>query len=351
MALESDSSHFRPTKVILYDPTQNHSLMEFGIEIPVMDTRASETFGRLAAHPVLGARVGEWHLARIQEQISRDDLIRAHSADYVSSLFSERLESEIIRTYELVDAKGNYHRYQPRNARLPLVALFDRILARVAGTVQCCRMALDQGFCFYFGGGMHHAHKDHGAGFCLVNDLVIALRRLQAESRIGTAWIIDVDAHKGDGSAAITAGDPSLTTLSIHMARGWPLDQPEYDAFGRLNPSFIPSTIDIPIDVDEEHVYNDRLKQGLERLSERYSPPNVALVVNGADPYELDELPSTSGCRLTLRQLLERDQMVYSFLKARSIPGAYVMAGGYGKNSWRVYTQFLEWALLDRLAS
>jgi acetoin utilization deacetylase AcuC-like enzyme len=351
LALESDFSHFIPTKVILYDPTQSHSLMEFGIEIPVMDSRASETFGRLAAHPVLGARVGEWHLSRIQEQISRDDLIRAHSADYVSSLFSERLESEIIRTYELVDAKGNYHRYQPRNARLPLVVLFDRILARVAGTVQCCRMALDHGFCFYFGGGMHHAHKDHGAGFCLVNDLVIALRRLQAESRIGTAWIIDVDAHKGDGTAAITAGDPSLTTLSIHMARGWPLDQPEYDAFGRLNPSFIPSTIDIPIDVGEEHVYNDCLKQGLERLSERYSPPSLALVVNGADPYELDELPSTAGCRLTLRQLLERDQMVYSFLKARSIPSAYVMAGGYGKNSWRVYTQFLEWALLDRLAS
>jgi len=336
--------------VILYDPRQSHSLSEFGIEIPVMDSRASESFRRLAAHPVLGGRMGEWHIARIHEQISRDDLLRTHSADYIGRLFSASLESEITRTYELVDASGNLHRYQPRSARLPLAALFDRILVRAAGTLQSCRTALDHGFCFYFGGGMHHAHKDHGAGFCLINDLVIALRRLQAEGRIITAWIIDVDAHKGDGTAAITADDPSLTTLSIHMAKGWPLDQPEYDASGRFNPAFIPSTIDIPVEVGEEPSYNGSLKQGLERLSESFSPASLALVVSGADPYELDELPSTAGCRLTLEQLMERDQLVYSFLKARSIPGAYVMAGGYGESSWKVYAQFLEWALLDRLA-
>jgi acetoin utilization deacetylase AcuC-like enzyme len=350
MALKSAFSPVRPTNVILYDPTQRHSLIEFGIEIPVMDSRASETYGRLAAHPVLGARVGEWHLARVREQISRDDLMRAHGPTYVSSLFSERLESEIIRTYELVDINGSYHRYQPRNARLPLESLFDRILSRAAGTYQCFRAALDLGFCFYFGGGMHHAQQDYGAGFCLVNDLVIALRRLQAESRITTAWVIDVDAHKGDGTAAITAGDPSLTTLSIHMARGWPLDQPAYDALGRLNPSFIPSTIDIPIESGEEPLYNRRLEAGLKRLAGS-GRPDLAIVVCGADPYELDELPSTAGLRLSLVQLLERDQMVYSFLKAGEIPGAWVMAGGYGENSWRVYTQFLQRALLDRLAS
>jgi len=85
-----------------------------------------------------------------------------------------------------------------------------------------------------------------------VNDLVIALRRLQFENRIRSAWVIDVDAHKGDGTAAITAGDQSIVTLSIHMARGWPLDQPERDTDGRLNPSFIPSTIDILMEAGEE---------------------------------------------------------------------------------------------------
>ena len=231
----------------------------------------------------------------------------------------------------MIDVDGNDHRYQPGLAARPLAELFDRILIRGGGeTLQCCRRALESGFCFYFGGGMHHAQKDYGAGFCVVNDLVVALRRLQAETRIRSAWVIDVDAHKGDGTAALTAGDDSITTLSIHMAAGWPLDQPERGADGRPNPSFIPSTIDIPIAAGEEPVYTRRLGEGLERLSGA-GRPDLALVVCGADPYELDELPSTAGLRLSLAQLLERDQLVYSFLKTRGIPGAWVMAGGYGR--------------------
>jgi acetoin utilization deacetylase AcuC-like enzyme len=334
--------------MILYDPRQLHSLGEFGIEIPVMDSRASETFARLSSHPELRLRVGAWHTDTIQERLTRGDLLRVHSADYVGRLFSESLQAEIIRTYELIDAQGNYHRYNPANARLPLKALFERILVKASGTLQCSRTALKGGFCFYFGGGMHHAQRDGGAGFCLVNDLAIALRRLQFEQRIRSAWVIDLDAHKGDGTAAITAGDSSIATLSIHMARGWPLDQPERDADGRPNPSFVPSTIDIPIEAGEEPLYNQQLEAGLERLAD-IGPPDLALVVDGADPYELDELPSTAGLRLSLLQLLQRDQLVYSFLKNRGVPGAWVMAGGYGRNSWRVYTQFLEWALLDRL--
>lgn len=335
--------------MILYDPRQPHSLLEFGIEIPVMESRASETFARLCSHPQLGPRVSEWHIDTIRGQITREDLARVHSADYVGRLFSEGLEAEIIRTYELVDDDGNYHRFNPAAATLPLTALFERILLRAAGTVHCARVALESGFCFYFGGGMHHAQRNGGAGFCLINDLVIALRRLQSDQGIRNAWVIDVDAHKGDGTAAITAGDASITTLSIHMARGWPLDQPEHHPNGELNQSFIPSTIDIPIESGEEAYYNQRLKAGLEILAGT-GPPDLALVVCGADPYELDELPSTAGLRLTLEQLLERDQMVYSFLKSLAIPGAWVMSGGYGRNSWRVYTQFLEWVLLERLS-
>jgi len=334
--------------MILYDPRQAQSLFEFGIEIPVMDSRASETFARLSSHPRLGPRIAAWHIDTIQRQVTREDLLRVHSADYVGRLFSDGLEAELIRTYELIDANGNYHRFNPAVAKLPLTNLLDRVLARVAGTLQCGRVGLESGFCFYFGGGMHHAQRDYGEGFCLVNDLVIALRRLQFEKRIFSAWVIDVDAHKGDGTAAITAGDDSIATLSIHMAAGWPLDQPERDADGRPNPSFIPSTIDIPIESGEEPVYNQRLQEGLERLA-GVGRPDLALVVCGADPYELDELPSTAGLRLSLDQLLQRDRTVYSFLKTRGIPGAWVMAGGYGRNTWRVYTQFLEWALLDRL--
>jgi len=195
---------------------------------------------------------------------------------------------------------------------------------------------------------MHHAQKDYGNGFCLLNDIVIAIRKLQTEKVIKQAWVIDVDAHKGDGTAALTAGDDSVTTLSIHMAAGWPLDEEKYDSGGKLNPSFIPSDIDIPIAAGEEHLYVARLKEGLKML-ESQPTADIAVVVAGADPYEKDELPSAKLLQLSLEQLQERDLLIYDFLQNKSIPTAYLMAGGYGESAWEVYTQFLEWALLDNL--
>ncbi len=334
--------------MILYDPRQPHSLEEFGILIPVRDSRARETFARLSAHPVLGPRRPAWHVACWSDTLAIEDLLRVHAPGYVARLTSAGLEQEILRAFELLLPDGNHHRYDPARARLPLSELWGRILERAAGTLAGSRIALETGFCFYFGGGMHHAQRDFGAGFCLVNDLVIALRRLQAEGRIRSAWVIDVDAHKGDGTAALTAGDPTIATLSIHMAAGWPLDQPPVDAAGIPNPSFIPSTIDIAVAEGEEAAYNPRLREGLERLPAACPQADLALVVCGADPYERDELPSTAGLRLTLAQLFERDRLVWEFLDTRGVPGAWVMAGGYGSESWRVYTQFLTWALLQR---
>ena len=74
----------------------------------------------------------------------------------------------------------------------------------------------------------------------------------------------------------------------------------------------------------------------------------MAIVVSGADPYAEDELPSAFDLQLSLDALLQRDHLVYRFLAERRIPTAYLMAGGYGSHSWRVYTQFLKWALRKR---
>jgi acetoin utilization deacetylase AcuC-like enzyme len=334
--------------MIIYDNKQKVSLFEFGIEIPVHDSRAAKTFNTLATHPILGKQISRWKVAKSAEKINKSDLLRVHSKKYIQKLYSDALEHEIVNTFELIDSQGHFFRYNPRKSTLPLTELFGRILDRVAGTWQCCKVALQKGFCFYFGGGMHHAQKHYGNGFCLLNDIVISVRRLQAENRIKTAWIIDIDAHKGDGTAALTADDDSIITLSIHMAKGWPLDGEKYDKNGNLNPSFIPSDIDIPIAPGEDHRYVAELRQGLRRL-DTLTTPDIAVVVSGADPYEKDTLPSTSGLQLSLEQLKARDLMVYNFLKERSIPRAYLMAGGYGENAWEVYTQFLEWALQDFL--
>ena len=334
--------------MIIYDKNLKEGLAEFGIEIPLHHSRAATTFEKLRRHKLLGPKMNQLHIKAVDETITRKDLLRVHSEDYVTRLYSDKLEDEIIRTFELIDANGQYYRYNPANATLPLPRLFGRLLFKVAGTVQCCRVALEKEFCFTFGGGMHHAKRGYGAGFCVVNDIVIALRKLQAENLIRTAWVIDMDAHKGDGTAVLTEEDSSITTLSIHMARGWPLDGEAYDRQGRLNPSFVPSDVDIPVAAGEEHLYVAKLEEGLEKLFGN-GIPDMAIVLAGSDPYEKDELPSTGELKLSLAQLNERDLLAYHFLKAHKVPRAYVTAGGYGENSWEVDWQFLEWALLDNL--
>ena len=334
--------------MILYDDSRKESLIEFGIEIPVLLSRVLNTFEFLKSHDILGPKIDQWHIREINETISQDDLKRVHSDKYIAKLFSAGLENEIIKTFELINEAGDYYRYNPERATIPLTQLFDRILGIVASTVQSCRIALVNAFCFAFTGGMHHAQYTYGDGFCMVNDIVIAIRKLQAEGLIQTAWVIDIDAHKGDGTAALTKGDDTITTLSIHMANSWPLDVAEFDSDGNFNPSFTPSDIDIPMSRGDDHLYISRLQEGLEQL-DRFSKPDLAVVVSGADPYYKDELPSTGDLRLSLEQLKERDILTYKFLKDRNIPRAYLMAGGYGESCWEVYAQFLEWALVDNL--
>ena len=336
--------------MILYNETQNLGFSDFGIQIPVTDDQAIKTFERLCGHPLLKDRISRWHRRPDEERLTEEDLLRVHSSRYVERLFSDHRETELIRTYELVSDDGRYNRYDPSSAALPLGKLFDRILKRAAGTVQCCRIALETGFCFHFGGGMHHAVKDRGRGFCPVNDIMIALRKLQAEGRIASAWVIDTDAHKGDGTAALAANDETIRTLSIHMASGWPLDRsPENDS-RRHEAPFIANDIDIPIESGEEVQYVPKLIEGLERLKD-LSTPDFALVVYGADPYEKDALPSTQGLKLTLDQMLERDMAVYRFLVKENIPMGYLMAGGYGPDAWEVYVQFLEKVLPERMGN
>lgn len=336
--------------MILYDQSIPASIEEFGVQIPVRDSRVIKTFQALLDDPQLKARQAHWHVPKIAEQLRREDLLRAHSEEYVQRLYSAGLEQEIISTFELIDEEGKYHRYDPDSAIRPLTDLFDRLLKKTAGSVQAARLALQHGFCFSFTGGAHHAQHNYGNGFCLLNDIIIACRKLQAEGLVRQVWVIDVDAHKGDGTAALAEHDSSIRTLSIHMAKGWPLDGPEKLADGSLNPSFIRSDIDIPIESGEESLYLDRLRMGLDTLEE-VGRADLAIVVCGADPYEGDELPSGALLKLSLEQMFERDRLLYEWLAARDIPAAFLMAGGYGDKVWLVYSQFLLWVLHNRFVA
>jgi acetoin utilization deacetylase AcuC-like enzyme len=335
---------YKEQTMIIYNPNVPASLFEFGIQIPIHDSRTTRTFAALKQRPELDAILRHRHRDHIDVRLAKEDLRRVHTPDYVAALYSPRLEEIITTTYELIDDQGNYYRYDPATAKRPLTDLFERTLTKASGTSQCAGEAIEHGFCYYFSGGMHHAHADHGSGFCIINDVAIAARKMQAEKGVKKVWIIDTDAHKGDGTAATTTGDDTIVTLSIHMAQGWPLDAPPILPDGIANPAYTPSDIDIPIESGEEPSYLDRLDQGLKQMAAS-GPADLAIVVSGADPFEKDELPSTAKLNLTLEQLMARDQMVYNFLKARRTPIAFLMAGGYGDEVWKVFSQFLTWVL------
>ncbi len=326
--------------MLLYTKTTRVALREFGIQIPSAPDKTDRILAALREHSTLGTCEHAWHLERDDTVITREDLLRVHSPEYVERLFSDQLEAAILQAFELVDVHGRYNRYTPETATRRLGELFQNTMHGLAGAYQCCVEAMKHGFCFYLGGGAHHAHWDFGHGFCVVNDSVVALRRLQSEGRIRTAWVIDVDAHKGDGTAALTQGDPTIRTLSVHMAEGWPLDGPARDEHGDLRPAFIASDIDVPIRAGEEPEYLTRLSAALERLA-TWEQPDMAIVLCGADPYEKDELQSTQGLQLSSAQMDERDHLIHGFLRDRGIPAAFLMAGGYGDHAWEPYVQFL----------
>jgi acetoin utilization deacetylase AcuC-like enzyme len=295
--------------------------------------------------------------------ITRQDITRVHGGDFAAALYGSGLESALLAAYELIDAQGRPHRYEPRRANKPLTDMFQTILGQAGGTYLACRLALapGAGFCYYLSGGMHHARYDGGAGFCLINDVAIAARKIQEEGRAGLVWVIDLDAHKGDGTAELVrfarergelaaplapppfTGAPCVITLSIHMAKGWPLDAESLAAAREGRAPLLPSDVDIGVDAGEEAAYLSRLEAGvgeLERLSAG-GTPGLVIVVDGADPYEHDGLPSSALLKLSLDQCVERDRFVYQYLTGRNIPSAWILAGGYGERAWEPPACFL----------
>ena len=195
--------------MLLYELPLERNMRDYGITIPI-SSRPSQIMAFLTEQGVrfpchTFASAAET-LAIAAPLINRADLERVHSPEYVARLYDPAgLEQELLSTYELINDDGSYNRYEPDTATKQLTELFAGQLEQIDGTYLACRLALaDAGhFCFYLGGGSNHARYDAGSGFCLLNDIIIASRKLQSEGRADLIWIIDVDAHKGDGSAEL----------------------------------------------------------------------------------------------------------------------------------------------------
>ncbi|NBO38480.1 histone deacetylase [bacterium] len=330
--------------MILSIENSNARLQDYGIQIPLLAERYTKTLEALEQHAKLSQCKDKWLLTANTKPLSREQLLRVHTQSYVEALLSENPLRVMGEVFEFIDSGGHFNeRFVEHENNRPLSELVEKRLAHAAGTLVACETALAQGFCYFLGGGAHHAMTTGGRGFCLVHDLLIAVRELQARGQVKTVWVIDLDAHKGDGTAEITIADPSVLTLSIHMQEGWPLDESPLDDQGQLKRCFWPSTVDIPVPIGAESAYLELLRHGLQQLEVCAGGrlPDLALVVDGSDPFEKDVLQSAKLMQLSLEQCVDRTRLVHDWLQERGVPQAYVMAGGYGPENWRVHAGFL----------
>jgi acetoin utilization deacetylase AcuC-like enzyme len=228
------------------------------------------------------------------------DIALVHEREYISKLQLGKLSHTEILRLEIP--------YSPELVRAVWLAAGGSILAG--------RLAIESGVSANIGGGFHHAYPDHGEGFCVLNDFAIAIRRLQKDKRIERAMTVDCDVHHGNGTAAIFAKDPSVFTLSIHQENNYPFPKP-------------PSSLDINLDDGvEDAEYLEELEKGLDHALGKFKP-DLIFYVAGADPYREDQL---GGLRLSLEGLERRDRLVFEKAKARKIPVAITLAGGYARH-------------------
>lgn len=230
---------------------------------------------------------------------SWEELGLVHTADYLRKLQVGGLSPREVQTLEIP--------WSP--------AIVDGFRLMAGGTIAAARLALEAGIAVHLGGGLHHAHADHGEGFCMFNDVAVATRVLQKERLAKRAAVVDCDVHQGNGTAAVFAGDPSVFTLSLHQGDIYPFFKPASDL-----------DVELPAGVGDE-AYLGKLGPAVDAALA--SAPDVVFYLAGADPYREDQL---GGMALTKEGLRRRDALVLSAARAKGVPVVVTLAGGYARS-------------------
>lgn len=233
------------------------------------------------------------------ERATTEDLLLVHGRGWVTRLLDGTLDPAELMRIEI-----------PWSQQMA-----DAFVLAAGGTTLAARIALKEGAAYNAGGGFHHAHPNHGEGFCAIHDVAVAIRVLQRDQEIRRAMVVDVDVHHGNGTAAIFSNDDSVFTLSIHQYNNYPQYKP-------------PSDIDVHLeDGVEDEEYLALLKQAVDDALGRFDP-ELLMYVAGADPYKEDQL---GGLALTIDGLKRRDLLVFETAFRRKIRVCVSLAGGYAR--------------------
>lgn len=228
-----------------------------------------------------------------------EDVLLVHTTDYVSRLCSGNLTPKEIRRLGLPWSES----------------LVQRSFYAAGGTLSATRASLASGYSSNLAGGTHHSFSDRGEGFCVLNDVAVAIRAMRVRKLSQRAAIVDCDVHQGNGTATIFAGDDDTFTFSIHGANNYPLFKAR-------------STVDVELaDGTSDTEYLDTLARHLPSVFA--SEPEIVFYLAGADPYKGDKLGRLA---LSIDGLRERDAYVLRECHEREVPIVTVMSGGYGKD-------------------
>jgi histone deacetylase 11 len=247
---------------------------------------------------------------------TRRELGELHSSAYLNSLRSPK---SLVRILEV-----------PIVARLPGSLIDWRILRpmRLAtgGTLLACRLALEHGVAINVGGGFHHAAAEWGGGFCVYADIPWAAAILHGEGRIRKVMVVDLDAHQGNGTAAVFTTWPWASIFDVYQEDLFP---------ARKEPEDYPFALPAGMTGSE---YLDLIRDFLPGALDAVRP-DLVIYNAGSDPFVNDPL---AGLRLTMSDLADRDSIVVTFARERSIPVAMVLSGGYSAESWRIHADSIE---------
>jgi acetoin utilization deacetylase AcuC-like enzyme len=236
------------------------------------------------------------------EPIDMEDLGLVHTYEYLRKLQSSGLSAA-----------------EQRRLGLPWSdALWLRSRLAAAGTLRAARAALADGLAANLAGGTHHAFADHGEGFCVLNDVAVAIAKLRTEGAIERAAVIDLDVHQGNGTAAIFESVDEVFTFSMHGERNYPLRK-------------MRSNLDVPMpDGTGDAEYLDALERHLPTVLE--AGADIAFYLAGVDVAAGDRYGKLA---LTEDGIRRRDRLVIEAVRGRGVPLAIVLAGGYAETRAR----------------
>ncbi len=239
-----------------------------------------------------------------------DDLRLVHTSAYIKRIQDPQYVNRMLKLDE---------------TNLFYNSILEYFKAVTGGTLLATAYALKWNIpVFNLGGGYHHAHADRGEGFCLVNDVAIAIQKFRKLGWGQKYMIIDLDYHQGNGNLLYFQNDPDVYTFSMHADTWVEIERPQN------------KDILLPPGCSDRE-YLSVLEQEMNGSCMDFQP-DMVFYIAGSDTYEKDTL---GDMKLSREGMLERNMFVYRKVRKKKLPLVVLAGGGYGLDSWQVYYDFI----------